>query len=88
MDALKSKRRKRFECISSDIQRTLLNDKLLQLWRNYTLRERVVIIQTIYGNRVKISQESLRRFYHQHKIKFRATKQVYWQSMENRVGLD
>ena len=87
MDALISKRRKRFEFIAPAIQTFLLNDKLLQLWRNYTLRERVVIIQSIYST-VKISQESLRRFYHHHKIKFRATKQVYWQSMENRVGLD
>ena len=65
-----------------------MDTRILQLWSVYTLKERVDIIKGLFGERVKISAESLRRYYTMNGVKYRAAKKVYLYAWKHKEELD
>ena len=66
----------------------LLREKTIQDWSPFTLAERVQIMQKVWGERVKISVTTLRKFYQNHNVRFRTARQAYKLAMNKREELD
>ena len=75
-----------FKCIPDDVKEALLEPRLLQLLAPFSLRERVAIIEKVFGQRARFSKWTLGNFYRANGVSYRAAKQVYEQSRYNLPG--
>lgn len=70
-----------FKKLPHNIQQELVSPELLQEWARHSLRVRPALIKQRFD--IDISQRMLERLYKHHRVKCKATKQIYRQTLQN-----
>ena len=73
--------RVRFAMFSVRLSRILTNANLLQEWSPFSCKERVQMIERMWG--VTTTPKTLAKFYREHQISYKSAKQVYKQAYKN-----
>ena len=64
-----------FKVIPDAVQSDLADEATLRTWKSYSLRERIIMIEALYG--IKISFNTLQSFYKARNISHKSCKAVY-----------